>query len=240
MKKTILIFVVVILLFPKQAKAQNNNAAAVATTIAAVGLIAGAILSSEEMEERAELKATEWILNNHPEFSSFNLKTLDFNGKKAKDLSSTTVISFTLQEFTPKMEPTLDGKKYVLFCFTSYGWVTDQGMDFSRVKWFIVDSDEWMKMMIAYTKIASEEKDETKLKEILRSGVIDDKGIKVKNKMVLPFFKLTGDAYLVIDYSSEMKFIYNERSLCIFLKNTGNLIQMSKRTIIDTHIFLFP
>ena len=113
-------------------------------------------------------------------------------------------------------------------------------MDFSRVSWFLVDSAEWIKMMVSYTKVSSEEKDEAKLQEILRTGVIENKGIKVKNKMVLPFYKLTGDAYLVTDYSSEMKFIYNEKSLCIFLKKTGNLIQMRKKTIIDTHLYLFP
>lgn len=94
--------------------------------------------------------------------------------------------------------------------------------------------------MIAYTKVASEEKDDTKLREILASGVIDNKGVKVKGKMKLPFFNLTGDAYLATEYSDDMKFIYNEKSLCIFLKKTQNLIQMRRRTIIDTHIFLFP
>ena len=239
MKKILLIVIVITLLFPKQAKAQNNAGTAIAA-ITTAGIIAGAILSSEDMQERAELKATEWVLANHPEFTSFNLKTFDFNGKKAKDISNTTVISFKIQEFTPKMDPELDGKKYVLFCFTSYGWVSDQGMDFSKVNWFLVDGDEWMKMMIAYTKVSSEEKDEAKLQEILRAGVIDNKGIKVKSKMKLPFYKLTGDAYLVTEYSPDMKFIYNEKSLCIFLKKTGNLIQMKRQTIIDTHIFLFP
>lgn len=239
MKKVIFIFIAFMLMLPKQAKAQNNSSAVVGA-IATAGVIAGAILSSEEMKERAELKATQWILANHPEFSTFNLETFDFNGKKAKDISSTTVISFKIQEFTPKVEPILDGKKYVLFCFTSYGWVSDQGMDFSKVNWFLIDSTEWMNMMVAYTKIASEEKDEKILREKLATGVIDNKGIKVKNKLEIPFYKLDGDSYLVTDYSSDMKFIYNEKSLCIFLKKTGDLVQMKRQTIIDTHLFLFP
>jgi hypothetical protein len=237
MKKLFLILITLTFLLPKQVKAQNVAGAAVA----AVGIVGAiAALSIEDMQERAELTATQWVLANHPEFSAFNLKTFDFNGKKAKDMSSTTVISFKLQEFTPKMDPTLDGKKYILFCFTSYGWVNEQGMDFSKANWYLIDSQEWLKMMVAYTKVASEEKDETKLKEILTTGIIDNKGIKVKNKMTIPFYKLTGDAYLVTDYSSEMKFIYNEKSLCIFLKKTGNLIQMRKNTIIETHLFLYP
>ncbi len=239
MKRINILVIVALLLFSQQSKSQNNGAiaAGIAGSMVALG---AAIASIEDMEEQAELKATEWILSNHPELSSFNLKTLDFNGKKAKDISSSSVISFTVQEFTPKMEPTLDGKKYVLFCFTSHGWVNENGLDFSKVIWLFVDGDEWMKMMIAYTKVASEEKEDIKLQEILVSGVIDDKGVKVKGKMKLPFFKLTGDAYLATDYSEDMKFIYNENSLCIFLKKTRNLIQMRRKTIINTHIFLFP
>lgn len=239
MKRNLIFLLVALFLFSQQSKAQNNGAVAAGFAGTMVAL-AGALASIEDMEEQAELKATEWVLTNHPEFSSFNLKTMDFNGKKAKDISTASVISFTVQEFTPKMNPTLDGKKYVLFCFTSHGWVNENGLDFSKVVWLFVDSEEWMKMMISYTKVASEEKDETKLREILAAGVIDDKGVKVKGKMKLPFFNLTGDAYVVTDYSEDMRFIYNENSLCIFLKKTQNLIQMRRRTIINSHIFLFP
>ncbi|WP_264520934.1 hypothetical protein [Flavobacterium sp. N1994] len=240
MKKILLILIVITLLFPKQARAQNNTATAIAATVATAGLITAAILSSEDMKERAELRATQWVLANHPEFTTFNLETFDFNGKKAKDMSTTTVISFKIQEFTPVMNPKLDGKKYVLFCFTSYGWISDQGMDFSKVNWYLIDGEEWLKMMVTYTKVSSEEKDEKVLKETLLAGVIENKGIKVKGKMVIPFYKLDGDSYLVTDYSSDMKFVYNEKSLCIFLKKTGDLVQMRRQTIIDTHLFFFP
>jgi len=240
MKKFFFLLLIVTLLLPKQVKAQNNGAAIAAATVATAGIVASAILSSEEMKERAELTSTQWILANHPEITTFNLETLDFNGKKAKDMSSTTVISFKIQEFTPKVNPTLDGKKYVLFCFTSYGWISEQGMDFSKVNWYLIDDAEWLKMMVAYTKVASEEKNGNVLREKLTAGLIDNKGIKIKGKIEIPFYKLDGDSYLVTDYSSEMKFVYNERSLCIFLKKTGDLVQMRRQTIIDTHAFLFP
>ena len=88
--------------------------------------------------------------------------------------------------------------------------------------------------------ILTQEKDEVKLEAILRAGVIDNKGVKVKGKMKLPFYNLTGDAYLATDYNEDVKFIYNEKSLCVFLKKTKNLVQMRKKTIIETHTFLFP
>ena len=56
-------------------------------------------------------------------------------------MSSTSVISFKIQEFNPTDHPVLDGKKQVLFAFTSYGWISDQGVDFNKVEWYLVDSD---------------------------------------------------------------------------------------------------
>ena len=45
--------------------------------------------------------------------------------------------------------------------------------------------------------------------------------------------------YVVTDYSTDMKLIYNERSLGIFLKETGNLVQIGRGDIIEIHNFFF-
>jgi len=57
--------------------------------------------------------------------------------------------------------------------------------------------------------------------------------------MEVPFYKISGDMYVVTDYSNEMKFIYNERSLGIFLKDTGDLVQIGRGSIIEIHDFFF-
>ena len=93
--------------------------------------------------------------------------------------------------------------------------------------------------MIAYTQNSSKEKNTTIIKEKITNGVLLDKGIKIKGKIEIPFFRLEEDMYLVADYSSKMKLIYNERTLGIFLKNTGNLLQMRRSAVIDTHEFFF-
>jgi hypothetical protein len=239
MKKSILILIISVLLIPKYSTAQTSNAAAIAGIAGGLMAIGAGIAAVEEMKERAELTATQWVLSNHPELKSFSLKTLDFDGKKLKDISSTSVISFKIQEFTPKDEPLLDGKKQVLFGFTSYGWISETGIDFNKVKWFLIDGDEWMNMMVAYSKVSSDEKNETIIKEKLSNGIIVNKGIKIKSKLEIPFFKLEGDMYLVADYSSRMKLVYNERSLGIFLKETGDLVQMGRGEVIKTHEFYF-
>ena len=238
MRKLLLLFIVIAYLFPKQSCAQKDGAAVAAVAGGLLAIGAG-IAAVEEMKERAELTATQWVLSNNPELTSFSLKTLSFDGKKLKDMSSASVITFKIQEFNPTNDPVLDGKKQILFGFTSHGWINEYGIDFDKVKWFLIDEKEWMNMMIAYVKVSSDEKEESKLKEILLEGKVVNKGIKVKSKLVIPFFKLSGDMYVVTDYSSEMKLLYNERSLGVFLKETKDLVQIGRKDIIDIHEFFF-
>ena len=238
MKNLLLLLIVITLLIPKESKAQNNGAAIAAVAGGLLAIGAG-IAAVEQMKEQAELTATEWILSNNPELTSFSLETLDFNGKKLSDMSSTSVISFKTQEFKPGNEPSLDGRKQVLFGFTSHGWISEYGINFDKVKWFLIDTSEWTNMMVSYVQVSSDKKDKDYLKETLIVGKVVNNGVKLKNKLVIPFFKLTGDMYLVTDYSTEMKLIYNEKSLGIFLKQTKNLVQISREDLIKIHDFFF-
>lgn len=160
--------------------------------------------------------------------------------KKIKDLSKTSVLCFKIQEFTPADDPKLDGKKQILLAFTSYGWINEQGIDFNKVNWYLIDQAEWIKMMTSYSKVASKEKNESEIKNKLASGIIVNRGVKVKGKMEIPFYKLEGDMYLSTDYSAEMKLIYNENSLGIFLKKSQDLVQMRRSTVVEIHEFFYP
>lgn len=238
MKRLFILVIIISSIIPKQVRAQNDGAAIAAVAAGAVA-VGATIAAVQQMKERAELTATEWVLTNHPDFTSFSLKTLSFDGKKLKDMSSTSVIIFKIQKFTPKDEPELDGKKYILFGFTSHGWISEYGIDFNKVSWYLIDSSEWMNMMTAYVKVSSDKKDESYLREQLKNGKVVNKGVRVNNKLEIPFFKLEGDMYLVTDYSSEMKLVYNERSLGIFIKDTQDLVQIARGDIIDIHEFFF-
>lgn len=235
MKKNFLFLLLAILLIPK-AKAQDDGLVAAVTGIAAIGAIA---ISIKQMEEQAELKATEWLLNNEPDMTSFSLKTLDFDGKKAKDMSAVSLITYKIQEFELAEKPKLDGKKFVLFGFTSHGWISDYGVDFTRVRWHLIDEQEWMNMMVAYVKTASSQTDDSSIKEKLRNGKIVNRGISERSKTTIPFYKLEGDMYTVTDYNPMMKLVYNERSLGIYLKETSNLVQIGRGDIIKIHDFFF-
>ena len=140
MKKITLLFLLISITFiPKKINAQDNGAAIAATAGALIAIGAG-IAAVEQMKERAELTATEWILANHPEIQTFSLKTLDFDGKKVKDMSSASVITFKIQEFTADDDIQLDGIKHILIGFTSHGWINEYGIDFNKVKWFLIIS----------------------------------------------------------------------------------------------------
>ncbi len=179
MKKTTLLLLITSLLFCKYNHAQNEGAA-IAATVGAVAAIGVGIAAVEQMKEQAELTATEWLLSNNPEMTSFSLKTLDFDGKKLKDMSSTSVITFKIQEFIPMDNPVLDGQKFVLLGFSSRGWINEYGIDFNKIKWFLIDKVEWTKMMVAYVRAASGERENNDLEETLDQGKIVNKGVRVK------------------------------------------------------------
>jgi len=238
MKRVFLIFILSLFLIPNISKAQNDGAV-VAGAVGALAAIGVGVAAVEQMKERAELTATEWLLANNPEITSFSLKTIDFDGKKLKDMSSASVITFKIQEFVPADNPELNGRKQVLLGFTSHGWINEYGIDFNKIQWFLIDQIEWTKMMVAYVRAASGEWVNESVEETLTHGKIVNKGVRVKSKMEIPFYKLSGDMYVVTDYSEEMKFIYNERSLGIFLKETQDLVQIKRSSLIELHEFFY-
>lgn len=241
MRNFVIILFTIMYLFSQSLKAQNEEAAAAAAAVAVgAGIAIGTgIAAVKHMEERAELQATQWILLNEPNLTSFSLKTLSFDGKKLKDMSEASVIIYKIQEFTPVEKPILNGKKYVLFGFTSQGWINQFGIDFNKIQWFLVDNDEWLRMMTAYVKVSSNIKDESKLNEYLMQGKVVNNGVRVKGKMAIPFFKLEDDMYVVTDFSMDLRLVYNERSLGVFLKKTGDLAQIKRGDIIDIHNYFF-
>ena len=243
MKKVIITLIAISFLLPRNTHAQNNENAAIAG--AAIGALVGAAIQIQLLKEQVELEATQYILNNFPEYNRFSLETLDFNGKKLKDMSSTSVITFKMCEFDFEFDKkdrasTILGERMVLFAFTSHGWVNEYGVDMNRIQWHLISADEWLNMMTAYVKVASREADEVKIKKILKEGKVVNKGVKAKkSKDDIDFYKLGNDMYLVTDYSDAFRFVYNERSFGMYLRETKDLVQMGRNDLIKIHKFIF-
>ena len=239
MRKVIITLIAISFLLPRNTHAQNNENAALAG--AAIGALVGAAIQIQLLKEQVELEATQYILNNFPEYNRFLLETLDFDGKKIKDMSSTSVITFKMCEFDfDAEEGTILGDRMVLFAFTSHGWVNEYGLDINRIQWYLISADEWLNMMTAYVKVASREVDEVKIKKILKEGKVVNKGVKAKkSKDNIDFYSIEGDMYLVTDYSDKFKFVYNERSFGMYLKKTKDLVQIGRNDLIKIHKFIF-
>ena len=240
MKKILILILIGIYLVPQNLKAQNNDAA-VAAGVGALVAIGAGIAAVQQMKEQVELEATQHILSNFPQYNRFLLKTLDFDGKKLKDISSTSVITFKMREFDIDNDrKAILGKRMVLFAFTSNGWINQYGVDFKKIQWHLISSDEWLNMMTSYSKVASAEKDDAKIKKVLIDGEVVNKGVRAKkSKDDIDFYKIGGDMYLVTDYSEDFKFVYNERSFGMYLKKTRDLVQIGRNDLIKIHKFIF-
>jgi len=255
MKKKYIILLVFILIFkPKHNYAQDNNdlrAFDAAATLLAVGVI---IASMENAKEQLELGATEWVLKN-TNMTQFNIETILMEGSKVSDVSRSSFVPFKLYEYEIIDLP--DGtyefnivSRYVLMMYAFPGFITDGGIDFSKVRYELIDKSLWFKRMTGYLTAASNA-DLSTINNALENGTILNKGVTATSKsssgrpygnnyngddLIIRFYSLDGDSYLVSEYSDDNKYLYNEKSLGIFHKETERLFQvrpLSVRRITD-------
>ena len=55
---------------------------------------------------------------------------------------------------------------------------------------------------------------------------------------IVPFRKIKGDSYIVKPHSDDFVLVYNERSLGLFLKETGRLVQLKSTLVRGIHYFV--
>ena len=101
-----------------------------------------------------------------------------------------------------------------------------------------MDQEEWLNMMVTYVRAASGANDIEAIRKNIVEGKIVNKGVK-NGGLAIPFYTIGNDMYLSVDYNEDMKFVYNERSLGIYLKSTQDLVQMSRNVVIDIHNFFY-
>ena len=223
MKKLSFILIPIILFFPNYNYSQKNDGAAAAA--AGVLAIGSAIAAIEQLKEEVEQVAVEQVLSAYPFLENFKLKTSTLKGVKMKDLSSVGVLSFEITDINTS-------KKYRLFAFTSSGWVNEYGVDFSKLMWKNFNKDEWNGLMQSYIETASGVK--LSKKDVANSKIVNT-GVKNGSKFILKFDSIGGDTYLTSDYSEEFKIVFNERSLGLYLKQTKDLVQVRRKSIIKAH-----
>jgi hypothetical protein len=115
-----------------------------------------------------ELYATEHLLESQYDVKKFELSIIDFEGVKSSDLSNVSIINFGVR-LTKETNSYSENK--VLMMFLSRGWVTEYGIDVTRVKWKLLSTDEWDNIFFTYIELASP--------------------VKLANKNTLPIYKET-------------------------------------------------
>ena len=252
MKRRYILLLVLILIFkPKLNYAQGEDVAAAAAGLLAIG---GIIASVENAKEQLELGATEWVLKN-TNMTQFNIETILMEGSKLNDISRSSFVPFKLYEYEIIDLP--DGtyefnivSRYVLMMYAFPGFITDGGIDFSKIRYELIDKSLWFKRMTGYLTAASNA-DLSTITDALENGTILNKGVTATTKsssgrpygnnyngddLIIRFYKLDGDSYLVSEYSDDNKYLYNEKSLGIFHKETERLFKvrpLSVRRITD-------
>ena len=216
------------------AKAQDNSVA-IAAAVGGLVAIGAGIASMDQLEESLEQKAVEQVLEAYPEMTKFELKSGSLKGVKSKDLSNVSVLTFELEDRITTKDFLLKTKRYILFAFTSSGWANENGINYDRIFWKRFDVSEWNSLIKLYVNTAS---GKNLSESIISESKIVNRGVKSGGDFIVEFDEIGGDTYYTADYSNEFKIVFNEKSLGLFLKKTGDLIQISRGAIIRSHEFL--
>ncbi|MAR21746.1 MAG: hypothetical protein CMD25_07375 [Flavobacteriales bacterium] len=253
MKQIIILILVAKFSLFNQVKAQNDDIWAVAA--AGVGLA----IAIEKNKEILENLAANYVMKNFPEYDEFNLKVIGIGGG-GKKISGEGTVSFVPFAFTQLKDGKLTDNRKLILLFASKGWINKFGVDYTRLKWQVWDVNKWNKLITQYSllnspfkltitgglfptyrqKISSNldwELDANNFNKISDLN-ISSTGLKLKNKIVFPFYNLEGDDYIVEDFNNEIKIFVNEGSLGIFLKDTYDSILISRNLINKVHNFI--
>lgn len=152
MKKIILLFILTVF------SSNNNNVYSQSDGDAAFVAGAAAFLSIyaaiEQQKELLEQQALNYILSNHPEYANFRLKVIGLGsgGRKLSDNSNSYIIPFSLVKMDGEK---LTSDKKLLFLFISSNWMNQYGIDYSKWKWEIYDSNKWNYLMSEFFEVIS-------------------------------------------------------------------------------------
>jgi hypothetical protein len=279
MKKILILTLIVLILNVHNTQAQKNAGIAVAAAGAIVGAVAAG-LAIEQYKEQMELYATEYILETQPYINKFELSLIDFEGVKSSDLSNVSCINFGLKLINGENS---DENK-VLMMFLSRGWLTEFGVDVTRVKWKLLTTEEWDNIFFTFIELASTVKltdkntlpifKTTAKKNLITNvefyarqnsqgsleifqktqesfkiglGKLTGNDFQYLNtekpaggdfKMAFPLAKYDENTYLLKDFSPEFKVIYNEKTMGLYIKSLGRLVQLKRSTVNLIHDFL--
>ncbi len=147
MKKYIL--VLLLLLNLKTAFSQDEGWAAALGIFALAGAAAA---TQDGIEEQLEYYATNYILENKPEISYFNLKVIKTSGTSSSDNSQVNIVPFAFKGCQSFEQ---DCNNSILFMNLSYGWMNEYGVDFSKISFYEYSYDEMLNFFKDYLELSA-------------------------------------------------------------------------------------
>jgi len=156
MKKILQIQVLVLLLnaiFSQNIVAQKKNSSEALVNFTAAFI--ETVVALENYKEILETEAVNYIMANHPEYTQFRLQIIHgvYEGThKRSDQSGVSVIPFG---FTLLENANITTTKKVLFMFTSPGWINENGINFSFIKWEFMTKDQWTNLITSFANLNS-------------------------------------------------------------------------------------
>ncbi len=281
MRKLLTITLLSLFLFTSiQTRAQKaGEVAAVAAGV--IGTAIAAAITIEQYQEQLELQATQYLLENRPDFKQFELQLLDFRATKVSDLSNVSSVLFSV-----KGPDFANQSRMILLMFLSKGWMNDYGVDFTKVRFELFDKNQWGDLFFTYVSLASSVKitdkmdipvfvkissekfnslsselvlttldsygdriylEKSKYKTDISYATLTTGGIEIKyftedklETTIIPLIRIENvdNSYLVSDFSSKYKVVYNERSMGIYIKELKDLVQLRRSSINAIQNFL--
>jgi len=135
--------------------AQNNKGAAAGAAVGGALAIGAAAFAIHQIIEMWELGATEYVLENRPDANEFTLKlNKPFSGTtKWSDVSNLSLLSFNINY--SMFDEDKSAEREVLLMFMDDGYMTEYGIDVTKVTWRFIDKSEWNGILAAYLKLAT-------------------------------------------------------------------------------------
>lgn len=219
------IFIIILVFKIQILFAQVDKVLDFAAGAAVAGVVAS--LTLEDYSNQFQQEAVEYFIANHPEIKHFDLsKSTLFASKNS---FNTSAASFEISDYD-------NTKRYVLFAFTSQGWINEFGINTNKVNWQIFNQGEWNKLIKAYLDSVSKN---FILEELIIKGKLTDKGLKIDNRYIMQFpLNLKNNYYSINEYNENIKVVFNRKDINLFLSETGELVRIKQKTIIRLHEFI--
>ncbi|MEN9386203.1 MAG: hypothetical protein RLZZ185_944 [Bacteroidota bacterium] len=259
MKKCLILMFVCLIPF-KNVKAQNQ-ALSNAAIVGGAALIAGVGIASsvESVKEGLERGMSEWVFANKKfkTNTEFDLSLIKWEAATKSDLSYVRIVVFRYKE--------KGNEPVILLNILSPGWLNDYGVAFDRINVVELNKESWGKILKTYLNLAKfdEIKEEIELDSIpvdmdkalfskketqklvnvkYLKNIIDGEMIFSDGKFSARFnYKndLNGDKHIVKDVDDNFICDFNESSMNLYYKATGDLVRIKRSFILEITKGLF-